>query len=247
MYRRIGLFVVAVLTALFGTGLVYAYASSADSRALEGQEPVEVLVAVKTVPAETVAAQAQEDGLLALRQLPRSAVPAGALTDLDAVGGKVTEGTIFPGEVVLAGKFVDPTVTGALSIPGDKLAVSVELTDAGRVAGFVVPGSEVAIFNTHDKPGAPAGTAEKATRLLLPRATVLATGPTSTRGEAATPGDETGEETPVATSVLTLAVDQAGAEKLVHATQTGTVSFALLTTNSQTGQSAGVDNTSLFQ
>ena len=39
-----------------------------------------------------------------------------------------------------------------LVIPDDKMAVSVELTDFERVAGFVNPGSEVAIFGTAAAP-----------------------------------------------------------------------------------------------
>ncbi len=43
----------------------------------------------------------------------------------------------------------------ALVIPDDKMAVSVELTDFERVAGFVNPGNEVAIFATALDPVAP--------------------------------------------------------------------------------------------
>ena len=40
-------------------------------------------------------------------------------------------------------------------IPDDKMAVSVELTDFERVAGFVNPGNEVAVFATALDPVAP--------------------------------------------------------------------------------------------
>lgn len=247
--RRVGLLLVAVVLAVFGTGLVYAYASGADSRAMAGQRPVEVLVVVGSVPAQMSASKAVAEGLLEVRSLPRRAVPEGAVSDVEELEGRVAASELFVGEVVLPGRFVDPSVSGALSIPPGMLAVSVELTDPGRVAGFVVPGSEVAIFDTFDLPKDPgAAEVEQATRLLLPRVKVLAAGPTSVRSSAAQPQEEAPvEETPVATSVLTVAVDQAGAEKLVHATQTGAVSFGLLTSNSTTGPSAGVDNSSLFK
>ena len=247
--RRVGLLLVAVVLAVFGTGLVYAYASGAESRALAGQQPVEVLVVVGSVPAQMSAAEAVEQGLLEVRSLPRRAVPEGGVSQVEELEGRVAASELFAGEVVLPGRFVDPSVSGALSIPAGMLAVSVELTDPGRVAGFVVPGSEVAIFDTFDLPKDPGAVeVEQATRLLLPRVKVLAAGPTSVRTAAAQPKQEAPvEETPVATSVLTVAVDQAGAEKLVHATQTGAVSFGLLTSNSTTGPSAGVDNSSLFK
>ena len=50
------------------------------------------------------------------------------------------------------------------------MAVAVQLDDAQRVAGFVEPGSEVAVFATVDNDG----TTE--TNLMLPRATVAAVG-----------------------------------------------------------------------
>lgn len=247
MVRRILLFLAALVLALFGTGLVYAYASNADARALANQQPVKVLVAVKTVPAETSAQKAQSDGLVKLQTLPRRAVPPGALTEMSAVTNKVAADDIFPGEVILAAKFIDPTVSGALTIPEGKLAVSVELTDPGRVAGFVVPGSEVAIFDTFELPKSGAGSAQQSTRLLLPRVQVLAAGPTSQHGTASAETSSTADGKPITTSVMTVAVDQHGAEKLVHAAQTGKVSFALLTSQSKTDKSAGVDNSSLFQ
>jgi len=249
--RRVGLLLAAVVLAVFGTGLVYAYASGADSRAMAGQRPVQVLVVVGSVPAQMAASEAVAEGLLEVRSLPRRAVPEGAVADVEELEGRVAASELFVGEVVLPGRFVDPSVSGALSIPVGMLAVSVELTDPGRVAGFVVPGSEVAIFDTFDLPKDPsaAGEVEQATRLLLPRVKVLAAGPTSVRSAAAAQPQESApvEEVPVATSVLTVAVNQAGAEKLVHATQTGTVSFGLLTSNSTTGPSTGVDNNSLFK
>ena len=249
MVRRVLLFVGAVLLALVGTGLVFAYASSADRRALEGQQPVPVLVAVETIPAETPVSAAEEQGLFELTELPRAAVPPGALSDTAQIDTKVTGAAISPGEVLLAAKFVDPAVAGVLNIPESKLAVSVELTDPGRVAGFVVPGSEVAIFATYaaETEGEAASAVEsETTQLLLPRVKVLAAGPTSLRGSATDEGEgsATAEE-PIKTSVLTVAVTQEEAERLIHGAQTGRVYFALLTTDSQTGPSAGVSNRTL--
>jgi pilus assembly protein CpaB len=46
---------------------------------------------------------------------------------------------------------------------------------------------------------------------------------------------------------ITVAVTQAQAEKLVHATQTGALYLGLLGTDSKVKPGAGVDNNSLFQ
>jgi len=246
MVRRIGLFALALVLALFGTGLVYVYADGAEARAMAGQDPVQVLVAVAALPAGSPASAAVADGRVELRALPSRAVPAGALRNLDDMGGRVAASEIFPGEVLLPGRFVDPSVAGALSIPPGMLASSVELTDPGRVACFVVPGSEVSIYASFSTKVAGADDMQ-VTGLLLPRVKVLAAGPTSLRGRAPTSdAEQDAPEAPVPTSVLTVAVDQAGAAKLVHAAEIGIVSFALLTANSETGGTTGLDTTKLF-
>ena len=54
--------------------------------------------------------------------------------------------TIYPGEQILRNKFGTDLGVGEsrLSIPKDKIAVSVNLSDPDRVAGFVNPGDHVA-------------------------------------------------------------------------------------------------------
>ena len=42
--------------------------------------------------------------------------------------------------------------SGALPIPSGKVAMSVQLGDPQRVAGFVKPGSEIAVFVTIAQP-----------------------------------------------------------------------------------------------
>ena len=278
MQRRLLTLAVSIGLALLGTSLVLAYVVRADARAVSAQEPVAALVAEKDIPAGTALTAAVEQGLLVQRDLPRSAVPIGALEDVAAAGTRVTASTIYAGETVLPAKLVDPTRTGALSIPPGRMAVSVLLSDPGRVAGFVVPGSEVAIFTSDPTTRATAKAAVTdvrsnsanvqveatkdtgATRMLLPRVTVLAIGPRSATGTAdAAGGDEKREPEakPVTSAVLTVAVTQPEAEKLLHAAwlsdggteQQGekTLAFALLTAKSETAMSPGTSSSSLFK
>ena len=74
----------------------------------------------------------------------------GALSSTGSISDLVALGTIYPGEQIIAPKFGSLGDTESLVIPDDKMAVSVELTDPERVAGFVNPGSEVAIFVSAD-------------------------------------------------------------------------------------------------
>ena len=261
MARRTGLFLLALALALFGTGAVFVYVSRVDARAVADLKPVEVLVATGTIQAGTSVQAAVDQKLIERKALASQSVPPGALRKTAEVKDRVAASVIYPGEVLLAPKFVEPEVVGALAIPEGLMAVSVELEDPQRVAGFVLPGAEVAIFDTYEVDSvdvnaqvtasspteadvAVQGTkVDEATRMLLPRVSVIAVGQTGQRKVAKT---EDSTEEPVATTVLTVAVKKEDAERLVHGAQTGRLYFALLTKNSATGPTDGVDNSTLF-
>ena len=264
MSRRIGLLAVALVVAMLGTFAVFSYVSQVEAKTLTGAEPVDVLVATERLSSGTSGAAASKGGLVELVSMPRKSVPEGALTSLKGVGTQTLVSDVFAGEVLLRAKFADQTArTGDLVIPKDKIAVSVELGDPQRVAGFVVPGSEVAIFATIDKKsGSATATATQTgdstatvdvqaevddsfTRLLLPRTSVIAVGPATLRPAPKGEDEEKGEDA-VAKAVLTVAVTQEEAERLVHGAQKGELYLALLSTSSKTGPGMGVTNTSLF-
>jgi pilus assembly protein CpaB len=249
MKRRLGLLAAALAVALLGTFAVASYVSQVEAKTLAGAEPVDVLVAAEQLPSGTTGAAVAEGQLAQLISMPRKSVPEGALTELEAVSAQSLVSDVFAGEVLLRAKFADQRArTGNLVIPKDQIAISIELGDPQRVAGFVVPGSEVAIFATID--GASTASADGSTtegpytRLLLPRTSVIAVGPATLR-----PADEDAEaeEDAVAKAVLTVAVTQEDAERLVHSAQQGELYFGLLSPTSKTGPGTGVTNTSLFQ
>lgn len=252
MSRRLGLLAVALMVAMLGTFAVFSYVSKVEADTLAGAEPVDVLVATERLTAGTSGEAAAKGQLVQLVSMPRKAVPEGALTSLEPVGAQSLVSDVFAGEVLLRAKFADQTArTGNLVIPKDQIAVSVELGDPQRVAGFVVPGSEIAVFATVDGTPADASSTSDAstteadksyTRLLLPRTSVIAVGPATLRPAA----EGTEDEEPVAKAVLTLAVTQADAERLVHASQTGELYLGLLSSTSKTGPGTGVTTTNLF-
>ena len=265
MSRRVGLLAVALCIALVGTFAVFSYVSRVEAKTLTGAQPVDVLVASERLISGTSGDAVAKGQLVELVSMPRKSVPEGALTSLEAVGAQTLVSDVFAGEVLLRAKFADQTArTGDLVIPKDKLAVSVELEDPQRVAGFVVPGSEVAIFATIDKTTATATatavqTSETSatvdvnaemddsyTRLLLPRTSVIAVGPSTLRPTSAEDEDEDADAEAVTKAVLTVAVTQADAERLVHGAQQGELYLGLLSTTSKTGPGTGVTNTSLF-
>ncbi|MCY4727544.1 Flp pilus assembly protein CpaB [Nocardioides sp. STR2] len=235
----------AVLIALIGTALIVVYVQGIDARAAEGQELVEVLVATETLESGESVSAAQEAGKFDTKEVRRDDVVEGALSSTSSISDLVATGAIYPGEQLIAKKFGTLGDTASLVIPDEKMAVSVELTDWERVAGFVNPGNEVAIFGTAISPVrlAPNGDETKLgdwTRVVLGRVQVVGVGTTSvtSRTTRSDDGEQVVEEVPK--TILTLAVSQAEAEKLIHADRTTELTFALLTDDSAAQDEPGV-------
>lgn len=244
MDRRRLLLVAAATVAALGTLLVFLYVRGADARAAQRFDNVEVLRAVTQIdPGETIEAAAGS-GKLQLQPVPRSQLLPDFQTTIDALKGLVATTTIYPGEQIISDKFGGvATARSALTIPVGQMAISVNLTDPARVAGFVNPGSQVAIFLNGTDPQ----NSQPFTRLLLQRVTVLGVGsstPVSTT-TTATDGQQTTEQLP--RTLLTLAVDQVDAQRVLYAAGNGELALGLLTDNSRVRPSRGVSAPDLFK
>jgi pilus assembly protein CpaB len=241
MDRRKALLVVAAVIAALGTLLVFLYVRGADTRADQRYSAVEVLRVVKPiVPGETVEA-AQAAGKLETGSVSQKDLLPDALTGTEPIAGKVATTALYPGEQLISSKFgASGTATG-LTIPKGKIAISVNLTDPARVAGFVNPGDKVAIFMNGSSTGG------NFARLLLPNIQVIGAGTTTM--VATTTTDPTGAQTTdqLPKTLLTLAVTQSEAERVLYASNNGELSFALTNTDSQVAASKGVTNSNLFQ
>jgi pilus assembly protein CpaB len=267
MSRRVLLVLATVLLAVVGTGAVLLYVGRADARAVAGKRAVTVLVAAKKVTAGTSAGAAWRDGLLRAETMPAETVPADAVDEVGTdLATLVTSGDIQPGQLLLRPMLVgELSQTSGLAIAEGKIAVSVAVSGAQRVAGYVKAGSTVAVFDTFNvmegQGRTPAGDGlqkehsyNQATRLLLPTAEVVAVGPEgsggtgsgATGGAAQSGALSSGTATTADTVLVTFAVTQADAEKLIHAAQTGALYLALVTDTSRTAPGAGVDNRSVF-
>lgn len=243
MGRRTVLLIVAALIAALGTGMVYLYVRSADNRAAASQQPVEVLQAVAKInPGETMA-DAQAAGKIQVGTVPRAQQLAGAVNSVTGMETQVALSTIFPKEQIITGKFGSPGDQETLTIPDGSIAVSVNLTDTGRVSGFVSPGASVAVF--FSTPGGEQGGAT--VRLLLPKVQVIAVGATTVISTTKTDpeGAQTTEQLPK--TLFTLAVSQADAEKIMFGASNGELSFGLLNEKSKVKAGAGVTSKNLFR
>jgi pilus assembly protein CpaB len=233
MGRRTVLLVVAAVIAALGTTMVFMYVRGVDARANERFDAVRVLRAVETIsPGETLG-EAQAAGKVEMGTVSRQSLLTGATTSISGMSDQVALTTVFPGEQIVTGKFGATGEQDVLSIPDGKLAISVNLTDPARVAGFVTPGAEVAVFvSAEPEDSGGNGPRTDFTRLLLPRVQVIGVGtttvvPTTTTDES---GAQTTEQLP--RTLLTLAVDQPEAEKIIFAAKNGELAFALLTDKS---------------
>jgi len=244
MKRRVLTIALALVLAIAGTGLVLAYVKGANARAVAGLKAVTVLVAQREIPAGTSAGVAWQDGSLRGETLPAQSVSAGAVSSITAdLGSLVMSSDIMPGQVLLRVMLVRAAQTsGGLAIPAGLVAVTIPLCLPQAVAGYVQAGSQVAIFDTvSSQPMNPQQScsqlgqvrqaeASGQTRMLLPKVAVLALGTGSSGGSG------TGATSQAQGSVLvTLAVDQADAERVIQVAETGLPYLALLTPDSQTG------------
>lgn len=244
MARRSILLGVAVVIAALGAMLLVLYVRGIEARAADGQELVRVLVASDVIEEGETVADAEAAGKLEHTDVVRDDMVDGALTSTASIDDLTATATIQPGQQIVAAQFGSAVIEQALQIPDNKLAVSVELTDPERVAGFVVPGSEVAIFVSADpEVYRPDGSTQKLspiTKLLLPKVQVIGVGDTSMSARTTTnrKGEETTEQIP--RTILTVAVDQDQAQRLIYASRNGDLAFALRTDSSRAGERRGV-------
>ena len=242
MGRRTILLVVAAMIAVLGSGLVFVYVKGADARAMQGQAPVEVLKAVAQIdPGETLN-QAQAAGKLELQAVPAEQVLEGALSSIGDLGASVALSRVFPNEQITGVKFGSAGKQDAFALPDGLIAISVNLSDTGRVAGFVSPGSKVALFVN----GSVGAGGEEGARLLLPEVQVVAVAQTTVTTATTTTGEGTQTTEELPRTLFTLAVSQADAERVIYASTHGELSFGLLTETSKVQPGPGVTQANLF-
>lgn len=267
MSRRITTISAALVLALLGTLLVVVYVGRADARALDGVQTVTVVVAKEPLEKGQTVKSAMAAGAITTEALPKKVVPAAALATVQPTDeALVFASDVTPGEIIQRARLVaEAAPPDKLMIPPGKLAVTVQLADPARVSSFVTVGSDIAVFDSFNVVEGNDGTSRtpsgdrlsekfehnKATRLLLPRVKVLAVGRSfveevpKTNEEQADGGVAAAPVEDATLTLVTVAVDQREAEKLIHGTQTGTLYLGLLDTYEVT-PGPGVDNRTLF-
>ncbi|MFI5622880.1 Flp pilus assembly protein CpaB [Nocardioides sp. NPDC051685] len=250
MKRSVLVLGLALLLSVMGATAVFWYVRGADARAMAGQQVVTVLIADQSVPAGTEAGKAVDTGLLRTEQMPADTVPAGVLSEIPSdLTHLVAVADIAPGQLVLRSMFDKkrPNPSG-LTIPEGKVAVTVTLGVHQEVAGYVKAGSEVAVFDTYtERDGQGRTTGDglpkkrgdfQATRVLLPKVEVLAVGGAPAKKSDAAGGQQAGV-------LVTVAVDQRNAERLILRSETGSLHLALLSDTSKVEPGPGASTRSM--
>jgi pilus assembly protein CpaB len=240
MTRRILAITIAIVLAALGTAGGLFLVLSADARAQSRiSDPVNVVIAVKRIPIGTTGENVRSGEMVRVEKMPRASIPTDALPDITAELDKlVVTSNIAVGQILLAANFGEQSrVTSGLSLPEGKMAVTVETGAPEQVAGYVQVGSQVTIFLTYEVVGTNGNhTGIERTRVLLPRVEVLAVG-TYQSNTASNTAARSGSV------MLTVAVSQQEAERLIEGLSHGTLYLGLLTDSVQVAPGEGVDNT----
>jgi pilus assembly protein CpaB len=136
-------------------------------------------------------------------------------------------------------------------MPKGTIAISVELSDPARVAGYVNPGSTIAVFVT----GTPEQIDEDGNSRVLPDFTQLlfadipVVGVGSSTVVSSTTTDESGTETTeqIPGTILTLALTQDQAERVIYADKHGELSLGLMNEDSAVSPGPPVTYENLFE
>lgn len=159
-----------VLAGLAVTVLVAFYLGPAAKGGGEAGPRVPVVVAARTVPAQT----RLTGDMLAVRQVPAELAGRLALSRIEEAVGKVTKVPLAEGEFLLSTKLArgDGTDGLAYRVPEGYRALSIAVDPVIAVGGFVQPGDRVDVLI--GLPGGKPGVPEPQTQVLVDNVLVLA-------------------------------------------------------------------------
>ena len=234
MGRRTLLLISSILVAAVGTALVAIYVRGADERAEANARVVSVLVASRNIAsgrslqAELDASAFTTQNVLAREKTADVISDASQLAAL-ADQGFVTLAPIIPGQVIQRGLFGKSAAAASdVGLAAGQMRMAVQLADPNRSAGFLVGGAHVAVFVTIGSGG------NQRTGLVIDDVQVLSVGAAPVQAARRTQqaaGGTASAEDAVPTTIVSVAVNQDQAQKLILAQKAGELYFAILRPN----------------
>ena len=247
--------IAALLVAIIGTVLLVSYVQNADKRALADTETESVYVVEKTISAGTGIDKAA--GAVVRKEVPKLAVAAGAVTDLNQVGQKVAAVDLMPGEQLLSTRMVDPaSILGParVQVPTGMQEITLKLPIERVVGGTLTAGDTVGVFLSVEDSAAKTGKTQLTFHKVLVTAAQFSNGSAAKSQETAAEEDSskgsltTKKSAPSTdTYLITLARNSADAERIIFATEFGSVYLSKEPANAVEGTSGVVNTGRLFR
>ena len=210
--RRTVILIVAIVLGAVAAFATYSWLNGVQDRAYADSKLVKVFRVSKDIEKGVAGEQALSQEAIKSDDAPQEFRPATALTDINAIRGKVALTKLSAGQIVVDGMFVDPRVaqvTAAQRIPAGQVAVTVSVDQVKAVGGLLVAGDKVNIL---------VATPDGGQRFLYQNVNIIQI------GDVAAPqaGETQAVAAPTGSSgLITFAVPPAAAERIVLATSTG--------------------------
>ena len=217
MHKPTNMFLLATVVGALSAALAYRHLSQLRTeidaaRVAAAHATVGIVVASQTIPVGT----SIERTSVKIVPWPKEFQPDGALSEVDAVVGKLARATIEKNQP-LGESLVVAQGTGLmpLLITEGMRAMSVKVDNVTGVSGFITPSSRVDVLVSGTPDGN--GSQEQRSKVILQNIRVLATGTSI----------EQRNDKPVEVPTVTLLVSPEDAEKLTLATRQEPVRLAL--------------------
>ncbi len=246
MSKRVVGIITALLLAAVGTAVLVAYVNTAEKRAQEGEELVEVYVVDTTIVAGTAGTDLVDS--VRVEKVPAKVRAENSVDSLQALADRVASVDLLPGEQLVDSRFIRRTefanrVAGVV-VPEDKVEVTVRLTPERAVGGLITPGETVAVLGSFEpfelNPGVVEvdgqevalpeaiaaqvqGKTPNATNILIHRVLITAVQQVSSQGISSDEEEETNrlEDAPEDDLLVTLALSPVDAERVVFTAEFG--------------------------
>lgn len=213
------------LVVALGVGVsIFVFLQSQSQRYENNEQKSIAYFVIREIPEGTALSDVFSLGFVESREVLTKSKPAQAVSDAnDPINPSVfSQKNISSGQILLSNDFGTTQVsTSGLSLPEGSVAISVRLGDVERISPFLRPGNEVAIFATGQRSNG-SGTI---TTTLIPRVQILGIGDARfISGQGYVPSGDP--------SIVTFAVRDDEAGKLIQASKTFSLYLALLDRNS---------------